>query len=72
MSEYWTQVLQGVVTVVKYLAERGLTFQGDSHRFGDKNNRNYLDSMELISQFDPFLKAHVEKYANDELHPTSS
>ena len=59
--QYWTQVLQRVVTVVKYLAERGLPFRGDSHRFGDTNNGNYLGSMELISQFDPFLKAHIGK-----------
>uniref|UniRef100_A0A8P4KG01 TTF-type domain-containing protein n=1 Tax=Dicentrarchus labrax TaxID=13489 RepID=A0A8P4KG01_DICLA len=39
--EYWTQVLQRVVTVVKFLAEQGLAFR-----------------------FDPFLKAHIEKYGN--------
>lgn len=62
--EYRTQVLQRVVTVVRYLAERGLAFRSDSHQFGDTNNGNYLGSMELISQFDPFLKAHIEKYGN--------
>lgn len=62
--EYWTQVLQRVVTVVKYLAERGPAFRGDSHRFGDSSNGKYLGSMELISQFDPFLKAHIDKYGN--------
>lgn len=62
--ECWTQVLQRVVTVVKYLAERGLAFRGDSHKFGDTNNGSHLGSMELISQFDPFFKAHIEKYGN--------
>uniref|UniRef100_A0A8P4KM64 Zinc finger MYM-type protein 1 n=1 Tax=Dicentrarchus labrax TaxID=13489 RepID=A0A8P4KM64_DICLA len=62
--EYWTQVLQRVVAAVKFLAERGLAFRGDSHRFGDTHNGNYLGCMELISQFDPFLKAHIEKYGN--------
>ncbi|CAM4446998.1 unnamed protein product [Leuciscus chuanchicus] len=62
--EYWTQVLQRVVAVVKFLSERGLAFRGDSRRFGDSDNGNYLGCMELISQFDPFLKAHIEKYGN--------
>ena len=57
-------VLQRVVSVVKYLAERGLAFRGDSHTFGDSNNGNYLGCMKLISEFDPFLKAHIEKYGN--------
>ena len=62
--EYWRQVLQRVVSVVRYLAEQGLAFRGDSQTFGDSNNGNYLGCMELISEFDPFLKAHIEKYGN--------
>ena len=32
--------------------------------FGDVRNGNYFGSMELIAQFDPFLKAHIERYGN--------
>ena len=49
---------------MKFLAERGLAFRGDSHRFGDIDNGNCLGCMELMSKFDPFLKAHIEKYGN--------
>ena len=71
--EYWRQVLQRVVSVVRFLAERGLAFRGRSHKFGDGNNGNYLGCMELISEFDPFLKAHIEcmETPAEEPHPTS-
>lgn len=60
--EYWYEVLRRVVAVVKFLAE--LPFRGHSAVFGDPSNGNYLGILELLSQFDPFLKAHIEKYGN--------
>lgn len=62
--EYWSEALRRVVAVVKFLAERGLPFKGHSAIFGNPSNGNYLGNVELISQFDPFLKAHIEKYGN--------
>ncbi|KAK0132610.1 Zinc finger MYM-type protein 1 [Merluccius polli] len=62
--EYWRQVLQRVVAVIKHLTERGLPLRGHTHVFGDVRNGNYLGSMELVSQFDPFLKAHIERFGN--------
>lgn len=62
--EYWKQVLERVVAVVKHLAECGLPLRGHTHVFGDVRNGNYLGSLELVSQFDPFLKAHIERFGN--------
>uniref|UniRef100_A0A3Q2QGC9 DUF4371 domain-containing protein n=1 Tax=Fundulus heteroclitus TaxID=8078 RepID=A0A3Q2QGC9_FUNHE len=61
---YWTEVLRRVVFVVKCLAERGLALRGASDKFGRTDNGNYLGILELISEFDPFLKSHIEKYEN--------
>uniref|UniRef100_A0A096MAY1 HAT C-terminal dimerisation domain-containing protein n=1 Tax=Poecilia formosa TaxID=48698 RepID=A0A096MAY1_POEFO len=61
---YWTEVLRRVVSVVKFLAERGLALRGASDKFGRTDNGNYLGILELISEFDPFLKSHIKKYGN--------
>ncbi|XP_029348110.1 zinc finger MYM-type protein 1-like [Acyrthosiphon pisum] len=59
-TQYWIDVLKRVVAVIKYLSSRGLPFRGDNEVFGVKNNGNYLGLLELISEFDPFLKTHIE------------
>ena len=61
---YWKNVLQRIVAVVKFLAERGLPFRGHDEIIGSQANGNYLGILELISQFDPFLAAHIDKYGN--------
>jgi len=53
-----------VVVVVKTLTIRGLAFRGNSEKIGCPHNGNFLMSMELIAQFDPFLASHISKYAN--------
>lgn len=63
-TNYWIDVLKRVVAVVKFLCERSLSFRGDNEAFGVSNNGNYLGILELISQFDPFLKEHILKYGN--------
>ncbi|XP_050508056.1 zinc finger MYM-type protein 1-like [Diabrotica virgifera virgifera] len=59
---YWKAVLQRVVAVIKKLASRGLAFRGTDEKFGSFSNGNYMMCLELIAEFDPFLKAHIEKY----------
>ncbi|XP_032890687.1 zinc finger MYM-type protein 1-like [Amblyraja radiata] len=61
---YWEDVLRCVVAVICTLAERGLAFRGKVEKFGSLNNGNYLGLLELISQFDPFLAAHISRYGN--------
>lgn len=63
-TQYWIDVLKRVVAVIKYLSSRGLPFRGYNEVFGVKNNGNYLGLLELISEFDPFLKTHIELYGN--------
>nr|XP_047134219.1 uncharacterized protein LOC124812142 [Hydra vulgaris] len=61
---YWKNVLTRVVAVVKSLSSRGMSFRGDDDRFGSVHNGNFIMSLELIAQFDPFLAQHIEKFGN--------
>ncbi|XP_065680610.1 zinc finger MYM-type protein 1-like [Hydra vulgaris] len=61
---YWKNVLIRVVAVVKSLSSRGMSFRGDDDRFGSVHNGNFMMSLELIAQFDPFLAQHIEKFGN--------
>lgn len=61
---YWTDVLRRVVAVILFLGKNGLAFRGDNEIIGEKNNGNYLGSLELIAQFDPFLQEHLRRYGN--------
>ena len=46
------------------MANRGLGFRGDDEIIGSTRNGNYLGTLELIAQFDPFLNEHIKKYGN--------
>lgn len=61
---YWRNVLFRIVKVIKFLGSRGLAFRGDDQKLGSKHNGNYLGIIELISEFDPFLKEHLTRYGN--------
>lgn len=61
---YWRNVLQRVVATVKKLTSRGLALRGDNELFGSNRNGNFFMCLELISEFDPFLSAHIAKYGN--------
>ena len=61
-QRYWREVLKRIVAVIKHLSSRGLAFRGDNEILGDTQNGNYLGSIELIAEFDPFLSEHLCKY----------
>ena len=63
---YAKAVLQRAVATIKFLAERGLAFRGKEQVIGLPREGNFLGTLELLSQFDPFLAAHLEKYGNKE------
>ena len=56
---YWRKVLERVVEVIKFLAERGLPFRGSNETVGSPKNGNYLGLLELLAKFDPFLSEHI-------------
>lgn len=63
-TKYWNEVVIRVISVIKFLTSRGLSFRGDNEIFGVPNNGNFLGILELISEFDPFLKSHIERHGN--------
>lgn len=62
--DYWRNVLHRVAATVKFLAIRGLPFRGSEEKFGSTHNGNFMGSLEYLSEFDPFIKQHIEKYGN--------
>ncbi|KAJ8670889.1 hypothetical protein QAD02_002148 [Eretmocerus hayati] len=63
-KRYRRDVLHRVVSVIRKLASRGLPFRGSDSEFGSLHNGNYMMALELLAEYDPFLRSHMEKYAN--------
>lgn len=63
-TQYWREVLRRVVATIKFLSKRGLAFFGRNETIGSSQNGNFLGILELISEFDPFLAKHLNKYGN--------
>ncbi|XP_074027837.1 uncharacterized protein [Leptinotarsa decemlineata] len=61
---YWQMLLQRVVVVIKALASRGLPFRGSTELFGSNSNGNYMMLLEVLAEFDPFLREYIRKYGN--------
>ncbi|XP_071744164.1 uncharacterized protein [Lepeophtheirus salmonis] len=49
---------------VKFFAEERLPFRGHSEIFGQTDYGSFMGVLEIIAEFDPFLKAHIDKYGN--------
>ena len=62
--EYWQNVLESIVSAVKFLATRGLAFRGTNEMLNSRDNGNYFGILELISEFDPLLSNHLAQYGN--------
>ena len=61
---YWKNVLRRVVSCVKSLASRGLSFRGHDEKFGSTHNGNFMMLLELLAEFDPFLANHINRFGN--------
>lgn len=59
---YWKSVLERAVDVIKFLAERGLSFRGHDEKFGSLANSNYMGVLELLARYNSFLASHIEKH----------
>ena len=70
-KDYWTKVLERIVAVISFIAERGLAFRGDEEIIGSAHNGNYLGILELLAKFDPFLQEHLKNYAQKGTGTTS-
>ena len=68
---YWQNVLKRVVAVIKKLSSRGLALRGHDENFGSLHNGNFMMSLELIAEFDPFLADHISRFGNKGTGSTS-
>ncbi|GFS84337.1 zinc finger MYM-type protein 1 [Trichonephila clavipes] len=59
--EYYHNILKCVIAVVKYLAIKGLEFRGTEEVFGSPHNDNFIGALELLAEFDPFIREHIEQ-----------
>ena len=55
-------MLTRVVSVIRFLASRGLPFHGENQIIGLAKNGSYLGILELLSEFVPFLEEHLKLY----------
>lgn len=62
--DYWHRVLKRVVDVIKFLGTRGLSFHGTNEIFGALGNGNFMGALELVAEYDDFLKHHIETKGN--------
>ena len=60
-TEYYHNVLKRVIAVVKFLSVRGLAFRGSEEVFGSPHNGNFMGALELLAEFDPFIREHIEQ-----------
>ena len=70
-QKYCSAILERMMEVVKFLAERGLAFCGSDEKIGSHNNGNYLGLLELLAKFDPFMAEHIKAHANKKKGHTS-
>ena len=68
--QYNFEVLKRVVAVIKCLSESGLEFRGHEEKWDSPNNGNFMEAIELIAEFDPFLHEHLDKCKNEKVNDT--
>jgi hypothetical protein len=52
------------MATIKFLGARGLSFRGADQICGSVRNGNFLGILDLMSQFDPLMSAHIARYGN--------
>jgi len=65
-QEYWTNVLQRIISVVKILAQQSLAFWGSSDKLYEHNNGNFLKIIELLAKYDSIISEHIRRTLNNQ------
>ena len=65
---HWRNVLQRLLAIVQFLAQRNIAFRGTLDKLDDQNNGNFLGIVQLFAQFDPVLCEHIRRIRSNEIH----
>ncbi|XP_047144754.1 zinc finger MYM-type protein 1-like [Hydra vulgaris] len=60
-EHYWRSLLKRLISVLKFVCERGLALRGNNETIGSPNNGNYLGLLELLAEYDDFLGHKIHK-----------
>ncbi|GJQ92838.1 zinc finger MYM-type protein 1-like protein [Tanacetum coccineum] len=66
--DHWMKVLLRIISIVKFLAKHNLAFRGTNEKLHVNSNGNFLGLIEMLEEFDPFIKEHVRRITSDEIH----
>ncbi|XP_044947803.1 zinc finger MYM-type protein 1-like [Hordeum vulgare subsp. vulgare] len=66
-KEHWRKVLLRILLIVKFLAERNIAFRGSNRKLYQESNGNFLGLIEMLAEFDPVIKEHVDRITNDKI-----
>ncbi|KAI5004027.1 hypothetical protein ZWY2020_031270 [Hordeum vulgare] len=66
--EHWRKVLLRILLIVKFLAEDNIAFRGSNSKVYQDTNGNFLGLVQMLAEFDPVIKEHVDRITNDKIH----
>jgi hypothetical protein len=66
--EHWCKVLERLMSITQYLAERNLAFRGTSDTLFTPHNGNFLGLVELLGKFDLTMSEHLRRVVSTETH----
>ncbi|XBJ04763.1 hypothetical protein VPH35_023654 [Triticum aestivum] len=66
-KEHWRKVLLRILLIVKFLAEHNIAFRGSNSKLCQDSNGNFLGLVQMLAEFDPVIKEHVDRITNDKI-----
>ena len=63
----WKHVLVRIIAAVKYFGKKTLSFRGSNEKLNEKKNEIFLGIMDMMAEFDPYIKDHIEHIKNEDM-----